>query len=657
MWKNLRISCRSLAWILVFLISSGVAAAESGDAGEGAQMSDERPPTAEEIRFIELSLQAETDDSIEANAEARPPLGEGFDFEEGVVPFDPNAMATCIERSMYDAEVVGYSYAIVQSGKLKNARGKGWARAPWEDLEPSVAMSLDQRMTVASISKTVTAVGTMYLVDQGQLSLGEPFYPLIEDEFPNAGAGVDTITIRQLLTHTSGLSASNCGAMASSIAAPAAGNSFDYENVNYCTLRKVIEHVSGEDYVKFIQDKILAPMDISTMSCAKTSTTPTLYYNTSGDQGGKQWPDYTTTCGAYGWYASAIDLAKFLAHFRYNTVLSQGIQSQMLSDCPSSGYCLGWRVTSGDRGQYFHHGGDWINGNGRGFTGVIMRFPSAVDAVLLVDTRGAFNKTTVLREAFDRSFKNGCVPPPSPSSPLQCADTGCGTQVNFACAQVGEDASGSLTPAGSKPFNAHNNPDGAAAFDKYCVDFPEVFDYYEDAPPVEMVCAETKLQQGTFDVCKSCADGATWPGCACNPSHTDPCGPGLTCYPSTGYATDRSFSTGRCWDSSDGPPSWECQADCHQIYGDSGFCHRGALPWEGAGTPICASTFCDVNGIECAENGLFCNVDSNQCEVECNGPIHQPDQGQYSCQGRGYSPEFSCNLDSQRCFIAGVPHP
>lgn len=513
-------------------------------------------------------------------------------------------------------------------------------------------MTENTRMTVASISKTVTAVGVMRLVEQGLLSLNEPFYPYLEDEFPDAGSGVDNVTIRQLLSNTSGLTKKGCGDIAGALAGPASGNAYKYMNLNFCLLRKVVEAVTGEHYVAYIQDEILEPMGITAMSCEPADNSPTLYYNMTEDQGGKLWGGYHDTCGAYGWFASAIDLAKFLAHFRYDTVLSAETQAQMLSDCPSSGYCLGWQKLSGDQGTYFAHGGDWINGSGRGFTGVIMHFNFKIDAVLLVNTRGDFNKKVILRDAYDKAFKGGCVPPPELPGPPSCPDTGCGTKVNGLCATAGSYPDGTLTPVSSEMFYLQNHPDGAAANDKYCEDAPEIHNYVADAPSVEMVC----VRQGGFDVCKSCGNAGLLPGCECHPANPDSCAAGLTCFESTGYAQNQSFSKGRCWDANDGPPDWECEGDCHAIYGDSGYCHHGVLPWEGAGTPMCASSFCDVDGVVCAQSGLFCNTDTDQCEVECNGAIHNPNQGLFSCQGRGYPLQYGCHAASQRCFIGGVPH-
>jgi hypothetical protein len=229
-------------------------------------------------------------------------------------------------------------------------------------------------------------------------------------------------------------------------------------------------------------------------------------------------------------------------------------------------------------------------------------------------------------------------------------DDGTGTEVGGLCLAVGTNPDGTQVGGIStddRVLHRGSHPDGDASPLLYCIDDPDITGFDE------LVCS------GPSETCADCdSDSGPAPGCECDPNVADSCGAGdLVCIPATGYGAGSSFSTGRCWPADDGIPIWECQADCSTIYGETGYCHHGALPWEGAGTPICADALCEVGGVACAEEGLYCDPDSGDCVVECNGPIHDPDSGLFSCEGRGYPSEFACNLDSQRCFIDGVVHP
>ncbi|MBS1859366.1 MAG: beta-lactamase family protein, partial [Acidobacteria bacterium] len=109
-----------------------------------------------------------------------------------------------ITAAMAKYNVTGAALAVTHNGRLVLARGYGFA-----DQENKIAVQPDSRFRIASLSKLITAVTVMHLVEQGKLSLDQPAFALLPDLQPPAGATVDprlaSITIRQLLTHSSGL--------------------------------------------------------------------------------------------------------------------------------------------------------------------------------------------------------------------------------------------------------------------------------------------------------------------------------------------------------------------------------------------------------------------------------------------------------------------
>ena len=109
-------------------------------------------------------------------------------------PFDREKMATCIEREMYDRNAMGYGYAMVQNKQIfGNSIGAGgWARSPFEDHADSISTNPNTPMMVASVSKVITAMAIMKLVQDGELGLGDAFYPLVQSEYPSAGSSVQS---------------------------------------------------------------------------------------------------------------------------------------------------------------------------------------------------------------------------------------------------------------------------------------------------------------------------------------------------------------------------------------------------------------------------------------------------------------------------------
>ena len=368
------------------------------------------------------------------------------------VPPRPSVMGQCIDAAYAQEAEVGYAYAIAQNGQLAESGAGGAAVAPWE-AGPTVPMTATTAMTIASVSKPITAVAVMKMLEQNPgMTVDDPFYPLIAGKFDGLfffgdgtiidipGPGVDQVTLRNLLTHLSGLKTGlGCGAgklekllAIGVVGTPGSTSDYDYENSNFCLLREVIEQVTGGDYIDYVQANILQPMGITEMSCEKDAVDPARYYNTIQDPG-TTFGDYVSSCSAYGWYASAVNLARFLAHFRFNTVLSPASQDQMLGDCPNpgdtGGYCLGWMRRDTTIGLHHLHNGDWFTGDScapsgdpgnigvipsecrKGFNGTIMQLPLGIDASLLVNTRegtnfnpGLKSEVTILRECFKEAF-------------------------------------------------------------------------------------------------------------------------------------------------------------------------------------------------------------------------------------------------------------
>jgi D-alanyl-D-alanine carboxypeptidase len=140
------------------------------------------------------------------------------------------------------------------------------------------------RFRIASISKTITAIVTMQLVESGQLTLDDPVGETVLaylGVFPSDSDAAG-ITVRQLLTHTAGFpkhqstffgngassytDAARIG-MSGSVGGP---SSFLYSNMNYAVLSVLIEAVTGQTYERVVADRLLIPLGITGMRMAGT---------------------------------------------------------------------------------------------------------------------------------------------------------------------------------------------------------------------------------------------------------------------------------------------------------------------------------------------------------------------------------------------------
>ncbi|MFV0383934.1 serine hydrolase domain-containing protein [Paracoccus sp. (in: a-proteobacteria)] len=318
--------------------------------------------------------------------------------------FDRSRMVDEIVARMEGAGAVGYTWAIVQNGQLADAGGMGSARTTAEtdprDMRPRT------RMVSASLAKPVCAVTVMKLVEDGIIAQSDAAYPLIADRFPDAHPSLGAITVRDLLTHRSGFDGpGRLSAFPDTLQAPLAGTpgvTDRYENWNYWFLAHIVECVTGKPYVKVARQSVLLPMGCRTMTRHRDAVAPCLYYAAGADRDGRGWDDFTATAiGAYGWYANAIHWAKFMAHFRHDTVLSRRSRHRMLEwDGPRFGFRL-WHGQP--RGSYYGHGGDFGTG-GRWFHGGMMGFPDGIDAVLLTNSDDVANPEKVLMAAYHAAY-------------------------------------------------------------------------------------------------------------------------------------------------------------------------------------------------------------------------------------------------------------
>lgn len=172
-----------------------------------------------------------------------------------------------------DGTVSAVSAVVVRHGRIAGEFTGGQV-APGPESRPVTAGTL---FHIASIGKSMTAAGVMMLVEAGKVSLDDP----LSDYVPEfKGEWRDAITIRHLLTHTSGLPqdvgpeilaaftpGSGTAALLMnyyrSAQAVPTGSKVEYSNVGYGMLGLVIEAASGQSYPAFLRDRLFAPAGMS----------------------------------------------------------------------------------------------------------------------------------------------------------------------------------------------------------------------------------------------------------------------------------------------------------------------------------------------------------------------------------------------------------
>ena len=252
--------------------------------------------------------------------------------------------------------VPGGALTITRNGHLIMARGYGLM-----DQDNNVSAKPDTLFRIASLSKTITAVAVMHLVELGKLSLDQPAFALLPDLQAPGGQDKDprlaTITIRELLTHSGGWDASKSGfdptgsqaeiAQAMNVPSPVSSDNmvrymrgqmldfnpgchYAYSNFGYDVLGRIIDRVTGMSYEQYVRTNVFAPMGITTARIAQTLPQGQLpgesnyYANQKSDTifpfvspkfvsvayGGSWYMEGFDADG--GWAITAIDYAKFV---------------------------------------------------------------------------------------------------------------------------------------------------------------------------------------------------------------------------------------------------------------------------------------------------------------------------------------------------------
>jgi len=171
-------------------------------------------------------------------------------------------------KTVYKNDAPGVSISIVQKGKLIFRNGYGLA-----DLETRKSLDANTNFNIGSITKQFTALSILQLAQRKKLSLDDR----LSKFFPSLNKKVaDIVTVKQLLTHSSGIIdhydladiknlkhahirdvLNAIKNIDSTYFAP--GSHFRYSNTGYCLLSLIVEQVSGMSYEQYLKKNIFIP--------------------------------------------------------------------------------------------------------------------------------------------------------------------------------------------------------------------------------------------------------------------------------------------------------------------------------------------------------------------------------------------------------------
>ncbi len=235
--------------------------------------------------------------------------------------------------STYNAP--GASIAISKDGKLVYSKAYGNA-----DVSANQKVTVDDRFRVASVSKVITAVSVMKLIEQGKIGIDDKVFgtgAILGTTYGTTAsysANVKAITVRHLLQHTAGwrniwpgdpafqqpsLNQSQLigWAINNVPVSLVPGTRYQYSNLGYIVLGRIIEKVSGKSYEKFIQQDILEPLgarhiQVAGITEAERKPNEVKYYGQGGDISYVYTDPWPRMDAAGGLIATPTDLVRLL---------------------------------------------------------------------------------------------------------------------------------------------------------------------------------------------------------------------------------------------------------------------------------------------------------------------------------------------------------
>lgn len=283
----------------------------------------------------------------------------------------PAELQAVLDRIRDAQDVPGVSAVVIQQNEVVFAGASGVA-----NLETAQPMTADTVMYMGSLTKILTAVLTLQLVESDRLKLEDPVTGIAIDSI----GGNSTIRVTHLLTHSAGLEREGdfgywfnadfpdanllAKYLVSTELRSTPGTTLHYSNVGYAALGRVIEQASNQSYGDALRTRVLEPLKMFDSGVAGTGRNVATGYTPTGriipsserpfagvgrqvgDRHVRMYHNARAMSPAFGAYTSARDLGRlalFLLDQGGDAILSKAMRARM-RERQASGWGLGLKI-------------------------------------------------------------------------------------------------------------------------------------------------------------------------------------------------------------------------------------------------------------------------------------------------------------------------
>jgi CubicO group peptidase (beta-lactamase class C family) len=313
-----------------------------------------------------------------------------------------DAVDDLLSAEIQKQHLPGISVAVVRDGQIIKTAACGFA-----DLELGVPATPRTVFQIQSITKTFTSAAILLLADEGKLSLDDPIAKHLEgtpDSWKN-------ITIRHLLTHTSGikdfineptaslrLDVSEEDVLEATAPRPLnfqPGERYAYSNTNYHLLAMIIRKLTGKWYGDFLRERIFVPLGMTntrpvSLSAIIPNRASGYFWTGQGYRKGAFIAESILSYGGGGILSTAPDMALWAQALMSGKLLKPEALTQAwtparLKDGATAGYGLGWGLGRVEGHREMQHSG----AHATGFSSFLAIYPDDRLAVVVLLNRGA----------------------------------------------------------------------------------------------------------------------------------------------------------------------------------------------------------------------------------------------------------------------------
>jgi CubicO group peptidase (beta-lactamase class C family) len=321
-----------------------------------------------------------------------------------------------LTERMAALHVPGISIAVIHDGKIEWARGFGVARIG------GAPVTADTLFQAASISKPVTAMAALHLVEAGKLNLDADVNQYLKTwKVPaNSFTEKTKVTLRELLTHTAGMTIHGFPGYASDAPLPTLvqvlngekpantaaivvdtqpGTNWRYSGGGFVVTQLLLQDVTGQPFPKLMHDLVLGPIGMTRSTyeqplpqraapevTGKTRMSEAATPYRSNAQPVPGGPHIYPEMAPAGLWTTPSDLARYAMEVqralagKSNAVISAAMAREMLKPGMNK-WGLGIQTGGSAEHPYFTHGGD-----NDGFHGVLVAYNNGDGAVIMTNS-------------------------------------------------------------------------------------------------------------------------------------------------------------------------------------------------------------------------------------------------------------------------------